>query len=44
MSDLGCVECATCKCVRRTVRTAVNGVECKEVAGNGWGEEAAGNE
>ena len=52
MSDLGCADgCGRLrtdgKCVRRTARTAADGCGrrgCKGVAGNGWGEEAAGDE
>ena len=41
MSDLGC---ADSKWVQRTAWTAADGVGANRVAGNGWGEEAAGDE
>ena len=45
MSDLGCEDgCGRQMGSVRTARTAADGVGCKGVVGNGWGEEAAGDE
>ena len=47
MSELGCAKkawAADGKWVRRSARTVADGAGCNGVAGNGWGEEAAGDE
>ena len=45
MSDLGCADGCGRQILRRTAWTAADGVgACNGVAGNGWGEEAAGDE